>query len=159
MSGNNFINNNQGAIQAWDDGQFNNFSSNFWDDWTMPDSNQDGVVDEPYSIAENAKNQDVIPQAEIQLPPTDVSDPPTNVSDPPTNVSDPPVDLLLTFIVVSIFGLMAAATLFLVRMTVSKRKASTVSSDPEDNNRKQGPHQDVLHAVETLVQELDETEN
>lgn len=53
---NNFIGNNQESYerQVFEIGGFlgenNNFSSNYWDDWTSPDNNNDGIVDIPYPI-------------------------------------------------------------------------------------------------------------
>ena len=49
-----FIGNNLfGQSQAYDDGQRNIFEYNYWDDWTSPDSNADGLVDYPYLIGQN----------------------------------------------------------------------------------------------------------
>ncbi len=47
--------------QAYDDGQNNTFSFNYWDDWTSPDNNNDGVVDSPYQIDGSSNNQDPYP--------------------------------------------------------------------------------------------------
>jgi len=54
---NNFINNNGGGVQAYDDASSNDWDAgpsiggNYWDDWTSPDSNGDGFVDNPYQVA------------------------------------------------------------------------------------------------------------
>jgi parallel beta-helix repeat protein len=61
---NNFINNNLGAFnpyQAYDVGSNNIFEYNYWDDLTIPDINDDGVVDIPYTIFGIANNQDPSP--------------------------------------------------------------------------------------------------
>lgn len=56
---NNFIDNDQ---QATDDASDNIFSYNFWNDFTEPDTNSDGIVDESYSISGSAQNQDNNPR-------------------------------------------------------------------------------------------------
>ncbi|MHA2495219.1 MAG: right-handed parallel beta-helix repeat-containing protein [Candidatus Hodarchaeales archaeon] len=41
----------QSAIsQAYNGGTGNTFAYNYWDDWTQPDADGDGIVDEPYQI-------------------------------------------------------------------------------------------------------------
>jgi len=61
---NTFINNNGASatydsshIQAYDDGTSTmwdvNGYGNFWSDWQSPDDNHDGVVDNPYHLADN----------------------------------------------------------------------------------------------------------
>jgi len=62
---NDFIRNNPfGSSQACDDGngQNNTFSHNFWEDWTNPDADSNGIVDEPYFIDGQAGNSDLHPQ-------------------------------------------------------------------------------------------------
>jgi parallel beta-helix repeat protein len=46
-----------------DDGGSNNISYNFYDDWTTPDTNSDGIVDSAYSLAGTASNTDPYPLA------------------------------------------------------------------------------------------------
>ena len=59
---NDFIRNyDEGSSQAFDDGKNNEFTSNYWDEWTNPDVNADGVVDLSYRIDGNARNQDPHP--------------------------------------------------------------------------------------------------
>ncbi|MHA2170338.1 MAG: NosD domain-containing protein [Candidatus Kariarchaeaceae archaeon] len=48
-----------GFINARDDGANNTFFFNYWNIWTEPDVNQDGIVDIPYLIEE--ENQDPFP--------------------------------------------------------------------------------------------------
>lgn len=59
---NDFIGNYVGeSSQAFDNGRKNEFAYNYWDEWTNPDTNADGVVDYSYSIDGNAGNQDAYP--------------------------------------------------------------------------------------------------
>ncbi|MCK4717149.1 MAG: right-handed parallel beta-helix repeat-containing protein, partial [Thermoplasmata archaeon] len=60
---NNFIANNGGGIQAYDDDANTwNLSypsgGNYWSDWTTPDVNADGFVDTPYPFITGGTNQD-----------------------------------------------------------------------------------------------------
>ncbi|MFX1286085.1 MAG: NosD domain-containing protein [Promethearchaeota archaeon] len=55
-------NNREGTSQAKDDGRNNTFEHNYWDDWTEPDTDGDGVVDTPYDIDGDAENQDMYPR-------------------------------------------------------------------------------------------------
>ena len=58
FSGNNyihhnyFIKNNNGKIQAFDNGNNNDWNTmiegNYWSDWTTPDDDWNGIVDSPY---------------------------------------------------------------------------------------------------------------
>lgn len=82
---NTFYNNNgAGAVyssshaQAFDDGISDHWNTsdsphgygNYWSDWTTPDANHDGVVDQPYSIAGSASAKDYYPltTAQTQIP-------------------------------------------------------------------------------------------
>ncbi|MHA1975740.1 MAG: right-handed parallel beta-helix repeat-containing protein [Candidatus Hodarchaeales archaeon] len=47
--------------QLVDNGISNNFVFNFFDNWTDPDVNGDGIVDQPYLIEGTANNQDPFP--------------------------------------------------------------------------------------------------
>ena len=59
---NNFLDNHlSGPSHACDDGSNNVFTSNYWNDWTNPDSDTDGIVDNPYLISGSAKNKDNFP--------------------------------------------------------------------------------------------------
>ncbi|MHA1944536.1 MAG: right-handed parallel beta-helix repeat-containing protein [Candidatus Hodarchaeales archaeon] len=61
---NDFINNKVGGTsQANDDGLSNVFENNYWDDWTIPDADADGIVDNPYPIDGSATNNDPYPRA------------------------------------------------------------------------------------------------
>ncbi|MHA2247691.1 MAG: NosD domain-containing protein [Candidatus Hodarchaeales archaeon] len=64
IEGNNFMSNNLGdpnPHQAYDEGSDNVFEYNYWDDWTTPDANDDGIVDIPCTIDGGANNQDLYP--------------------------------------------------------------------------------------------------
>jgi len=62
ISGNNFINN---SIQAIDEGSDNMWykddQGNFWSDWTIPDADNDGIVDRPYVVSGSAGSVDMFP--------------------------------------------------------------------------------------------------
>jgi parallel beta-helix repeat protein len=58
---NNFYGNNISYSQAFDAGSNNSFVFNFWNDWVSPDSDGDGIVDNPYSIDGSANNFDHSP--------------------------------------------------------------------------------------------------
>ncbi|MHA1993375.1 MAG: NosD domain-containing protein [Candidatus Hodarchaeales archaeon] len=62
---NDFVYNNAESegTQALDDGISNNFSKNYWNDWVEPDSNDDGLVDTPYTLEGSSNNQDAFPLA------------------------------------------------------------------------------------------------
>jgi parallel beta-helix repeat protein len=67
---NEFFSNNVGGSQAMDDGVNNTFESNYWDDWTGPDTDGDGIVDEPYiipSLSDPNANMDQKPIAGDQV--------------------------------------------------------------------------------------------
>lgn len=65
VSWNSFMSNNLfvSSHQANDDGRNNTFDQNYWDDWTEPDTEGDGIVDNPYPIDGDANNQDEHPRA------------------------------------------------------------------------------------------------
>ncbi|MFX0123459.1 MAG: right-handed parallel beta-helix repeat-containing protein [Candidatus Hodarchaeota archaeon] len=59
---NNFFENHvEGRSQAKDDGKNNTYKFNFWNEWTEPDGNDDGIVDNPYEIDGIAYNLDDFP--------------------------------------------------------------------------------------------------
>ncbi|MFX0052354.1 MAG: NosD domain-containing protein, partial [Candidatus Hermodarchaeota archaeon] len=63
---NDFIQNNlNGTSQAYDEGNHNVFAYNYWDDWTEPDTNYDGIIDHPYSIDGPKNNMDLHPRARV----------------------------------------------------------------------------------------------
>jgi parallel beta-helix repeat protein len=73
---NDFIDNNNGNSQAADLGFNNLFIFNFWNEWTSPDINADGFVDNPYYIDNSVDNYDSYPlvhanpaQTHLLLPP------------------------------------------------------------------------------------------
>lgn len=65
---NNFIGNNGGGIQASDNSTKNNWNiseGNHWSDWTLPDADDNGIVDVPYSLAGTGGAQDHYPLADL----------------------------------------------------------------------------------------------
>jgi len=59
---NNFIDNNPGGYsQAYQSSCLNYWSTNYWSDWTAPDDNNDGIVDNSYNIAGNEADSDPTP--------------------------------------------------------------------------------------------------
>ncbi|MFX1515608.1 MAG: nitrous oxide reductase family maturation protein NosD [Promethearchaeota archaeon] len=72
---NDFIRNYaEGSSQAFDDGKNNEFTSNYWDEWTNPDTNADGFVDLSYKIDGNAGNRDPHPVVSQYLVITQIPD-------------------------------------------------------------------------------------
>jgi parallel beta-helix repeat protein len=71
VQSNNFTGNNpDGKSQAIDNGTHNTFEYNFWDDWSIPDTNADGLVDVPYLIDGETNNFDWYPIARLPPSPT-----------------------------------------------------------------------------------------
>ena len=64
---NNFVNNG-GASQAYDDGSENIVSYNYWNDWISPDTEPNGIVDDPYNLNGSANNNDTFPLTTPVLP-------------------------------------------------------------------------------------------
>ncbi|MHA1968595.1 MAG: NosD domain-containing protein, partial [Candidatus Hodarchaeales archaeon] len=71
---NNFVGNLAGVgdnanytAQAYDSGKENNFSYNYWDDWTSPNWDSNGIVDKPYHLDGNANNTDPFPQTSFVI--------------------------------------------------------------------------------------------
>ncbi|MFX1336681.1 MAG: NosD domain-containing protein [Promethearchaeota archaeon] len=59
---NNFINNVGGTSQVYvRHGDMNNFTYNYWSDWTGPDEDDNGIVDHPYPIEGDGNNSDIYP--------------------------------------------------------------------------------------------------
>lgn len=66
---NSFVNNKVGwASQAGDNGTLNTFDLNYWDDWTTPDVDTNGIVDTPYSINGTTMNTDPRPRTTPATP-------------------------------------------------------------------------------------------
>jgi hypothetical protein len=70
---NTFIDNG-GSCQVCDDGTANTISENYYDDWSTPDADANGYVDEPYAIDGAAGNQDDLPLAAAGVIPTTTPD-------------------------------------------------------------------------------------
>jgi parallel beta-helix repeat protein len=94
---NDFIANNYGEnSQACDYGSENTFISNYWYEWTNPDSDDDGIVDKPYSIAGEAGTTDNSPRTTPNPgSPTDITAPPPKSSSGWTFAIILPLGLLL----------------------------------------------------------------
>lgn len=58
---NNFGDNNGGGIQSSDSGVGNRFDSNYWNDLTTPDTDDNKFVDTPYDLSGSTSNQDLNP--------------------------------------------------------------------------------------------------
>ena len=58
----------------------NEFTHNYYSDWTTPDDNNDGFVDVPYSIEGASGNFDLYPIAEAGLTPTETVTYPPDVT-------------------------------------------------------------------------------
>lgn len=84
---NTFISNGA-ACQICDDGISNDFEYNYYNDWTSPDADADGIVDTPYSLDGEATNEDPYPVTEPGFVPT----PTTTPTDQPELI---PMNLLL----------------------------------------------------------------
>ena len=56
--------------QVLDNGTLNEFTHNYYNDWTSPDVNQDGYVDVPYSIDGISSNSDLFPLTNAGILPT-----------------------------------------------------------------------------------------
>ncbi len=70
---NDFIKNNPiGHSQAFDAGSNNTFSLNYWEEWTSPDANTNGIVDLPYSIDGDINATDSYPLVFSNQPPIEI---------------------------------------------------------------------------------------
>ncbi|MFX0092935.1 MAG: nitrous oxide reductase family maturation protein NosD [Candidatus Hodarchaeota archaeon] len=58
---NHFINNNPDHSQGFDNGSRNTFTHNYWNNWTTPDEDNDGIVDRFYPIDGTTNSQDSYP--------------------------------------------------------------------------------------------------
>jgi parallel beta-helix repeat protein len=67
---NSFIENGL-ACQVQDNGTLNEFSHNYYNDWTTPDNNADGYVDTPYPIDGISGNLDRFPLVNAGVIPTE----------------------------------------------------------------------------------------
>jgi parallel beta-helix repeat protein len=70
VKSNTFINNGINC-QVSDNGTLNEFTHNYYSDWTTPDYNADGYVDVPYHIDGTSNNTDIYPQADTELVPSE----------------------------------------------------------------------------------------
>jgi parallel beta-helix repeat protein len=70
IRGNSFVDNYGGLTQAYDDGTNNLFGHNYFNDWLVPDVDENLIVDSPYQIAGSVGNQDDSPLVTFLIPPT-----------------------------------------------------------------------------------------
>jgi parallel beta-helix repeat protein len=113
ISRNNIINNGE-KYQAYDKGENNTFTQNYWNPWNSTDGDGDSFVDYPYVIEGNANNTDRFPLIEIcvGLPLGYEFDPNT----PAMSIATPPPidsDLFSTFV-----GIMVPSSTFIVLLVV-----------------------------------------
>ncbi|MFX1369454.1 MAG: hypothetical protein ACFFAY_12720, partial [Promethearchaeota archaeon] len=104
----------------------NVFSENYFDTWTIPDSNSDGYVDTAYAIAGSASSSDALPKAEPNRPlPDDIvlpgpSTTTTSTTTPTTAITTtddaPPLGIEL------LIGVGALATALLVVIAIVMRR-------------------------------------
>ncbi len=117
---NNYFFRNGGSSQAADDGENNFIDGNYWDDWTAPDTNNDSIVDVPYSIDGNSGNSDLHPMAapDESIPPWYVA-PSTSGNETTTTTTTEstfPVDT-----VILTAGVTAVAVILIVVVFVKKK--------------------------------------
>jgi len=88
--------------QISDEGTSNNVSQNYYSDWTTPDADSDGYVDEPYEFMGDADNEDLFPLAVAgivpELPASTTTT--TNSTDSTTTITQTDPDLTLQFALV-----------------------------------------------------------
>jgi hypothetical protein len=97
-----WINKSQAAEYETTTGLVNSFSYNYWDDWTEPDNNNDGVVDEPYLLDGDINRYDEFPLTS----PNAISDP---IRSSTLTSSDKPTEILSNG--VGVFGVLVVLTL------------------------------------------------
>ncbi|MHA1744820.1 MAG: NosD domain-containing protein [Promethearchaeota archaeon] len=85
---NRFINN---ALHAEDNGTLNQWFfanlGNYWDNYTGPDADNDGIGDQPYNISGSANSQDLYPMLDIFAPTIEADDDCFIVADSPHTLS------------------------------------------------------------------------
>ena len=125
ISHNNIINNGE-KYQAYDKGENNTFTQNYWNPWNSTDVDDDSFVDYPYVIEGNANNTDGFPLTEIcaVLPLGFEFDPNT----PAIVVTSPPSidsDLFSIFIGIAIPSLTFIVIILLVVFVFWKKRRGT----------------------------------
>jgi hypothetical protein len=66
----NFLYDNGDSTQVADEGTENVYVLNYYNDWTSPDANSDGLVDLPYELDGEPDNRDLFPLADPNTVPT-----------------------------------------------------------------------------------------
>ncbi len=115
--------------QAKDDGTNNVFEYNYWDDWTTPDNDGDGIVDNSYSIQGIANNQDLYPLTSPDTQPfststTDTTSTGTSVETVPTT-TDTSVGIIPTITPFNPLSLLVGLGIaVIIRLKIRKKKYS-----------------------------------
>lgn len=100
---------NGGTSQINDDGDGNEVSFNYYSDWTSPDNDVNGIVDNPYAFDGLASNEDPYPLTEAGVVPV-IEEPTPTPTDTPL-----PMDLIL-------IGVGALAIVIIISGVVMLRK-------------------------------------
>jgi hypothetical protein len=144
---NQFIGNNNGSCQAFDNGVStiwtHNGGGNYWDEWTGPDADGDGIVDVPYTINLTFNSIDTHPLVE----PRDQPFPDRNFSgfdEPDRNGDEHPYDHLIgaevLILVTAIVVFFVAYKLVSWRLT---RRADSDEAKKEAEGKGRGGTEDV----------------
>jgi len=91
-----FVGNNQnGFAQATDTGTANSFQYNYWNGWTAPDRNHDGIVDKPYQISTSPVNQSdpypLVSRSQMNAVYNPYFPPENTTATTPTNIAPPKI--------------------------------------------------------------------
>ncbi|MHA1984937.1 MAG: right-handed parallel beta-helix repeat-containing protein, partial [Candidatus Hodarchaeales archaeon] len=151
---NNFIDNKAGVSQARDDGSDNEFFANYWNDWTTPDSNQDGVVDQPYLIEGNANNHDFFPRVVVQTQIQFLAE-----NDIENNFDGIVFSGILLVVLTGFSSVVLVLGLVRGKKQNLKQMGRETVSDVKKHQSIYGPHQEVIDLAEKLVQESKEMMN
>ncbi len=109
-----FEGNGEGC-QVCDDGTENLFQYNYYSEWTTPDDNTDGIVDDPYEIDGDALNSDLYPRASPSV--TTVITTSTETTSTTTTTTDQPMLPILELAVLS-----GAAVLVIIVVVLAKKR-------------------------------------
>ncbi len=134
VNGNDFTNNNPGgASQAYDDNNSNLFVNNYWSDHTTPDNDGNGIVDEPYSIAGSANNEDIHPKVSaynpdlIHVVSSSTSELLTTTTSRSSQSYSPSyVDIFAIFFIVTIFFLFVSPFILFIALIIVKSRRSRI---------------------------------
>ncbi len=115
---NNF-NSNGVTCQICDNGVSNNIRLNYYSDWTSPDTDSNGIVDNPYTAEGDVANEDPYPLTEVGVIP-EIEEPTATPTTPttPTTPMEPiplPMDLIL-------LGAGAAVVIIIISAVVLRKR-------------------------------------